>query len=814
MLAWTLLLATTAHATDWQQPPQEVLDVLHAPRLPWVWTAPTGGHLLLADPVRYPPLADFAAGWMELAGVRVDPRTGGPHNDPGGTDARLLAVGTDGPAEPVPLALPQGAELHRVAWSVDGERFALTVEVEDRFGLWVGDVSGAVAEVEGVDLHPLFGGAVDWMPDGKRLLVRARPELGPAPAPPAIPAGPMATQSSGGAARSTYEARNLLQTAHDEALFEHYMRGQLLLVHPKKGKVQPLGEPGSIVDAQPSPDGKYLLVEQLAPPWSHEVAWWRFGHTLEVWDQKGRLVKAIATLPLADNVPAHGVPEGPRGMGWRSTAPHELYWVEALDGGDPTAEVEHRDRVMRLDAPFTEAPEEVFVAAHRVRSWAWGEGSTLMLTERERIRRWRTTWLIDVDRGDRRVWYERDEGDAYNDPGGPLTRALPSGHRVLRQEGDAVYFSGRGASPDGDRPFLDLRSLADGSATRLFRSEPDRYEWFIAFAGEADQLVIRSESPTDVPNYRLATLGAPIADAADGEATRTRTLQPITDFQDPAPQVRALQKQLVTYERDDGVPLSFQLYLPPGYTEGAPLPTVVHAYPREFSNAATAGQVRGSTQRFDRLSASSPLFFALQGYAVLYQTAMPMLGDPETVYDTFVPQLVADAEAAVDKAVEMGVTDPDRVGVYGHSHGGLMVGNLLAHSDRFAAGVARSGSYNKTNQPFGFQSERRSLFEARDAYIALSPTFFADQVDEPILILHGDADSNPGTLTFQSEVFYEAIRGAGGTARLVLLPFEDHGYRAKETVEHVLWEELQWWDRYLRDAPPAEPASGEPSATE
>jgi dipeptidyl aminopeptidase/acylaminoacyl peptidase len=304
-----------------------------------------------------------------------------------------------------------------------------------------------------------------------------------------------------------------------------------------------------------------------------------------------------------------------------------------------------------------------------------------------------------------------------------------------------------------------------------------------------------------VPNYYLASFGEAVA-AADGEATRAMSREPITRFEDPAPPLREIEKRLVRYEREDGVPLSFELLLPPGYEEGTPLPTVLYAYPLEYSGMATAGQVRGSTRRFMRLYGPSHLFFLLRGYAVLDQTAMPMLGDPETAYDTFVPQLVADAEAAVAKAVEMGVADPERIGIIGHSHGGLMVANLLAHTDLFKAGIARSGSYNKTVQPFGFQSERRSLFEARDVYIQVSPTFFADLVDEPVLIFHGADDSNPGTLTPQSEVFYEAVRGSGGTARLVLLPFEDHGYRARESVEHVLWEQLEWFDTYLKGNAP------------
>ena len=556
------------------------------------------------------------------------------------------------------------------------------------------------------------------------------------------------------------------------------------------------------VDSAPSPDGEYLLVERLVGPWSHAVPWWRFASEVEVWDQKGALVASIASHDLADEVPTHGVRTGPRGVSWRPTAPHSLYWVEALDGGDPVAKVPHRDRLMRLYAPFSAKPEEVFKAEHRIRGWRGGwsaEGGTLMLTQRERIRRWSYTWLLDVDAGSSRLWFDLNERDSYASPGYPVHKQLPNGRSILHQQGDEVYFSGRGSTDKGDRPFLDLRSLKTGEVRRLFRGDAERYESFVGFAGDEGQFVMRSESAADMPNYYLAKLGEEV-EAAKGEATRTLSREPITRFEDPTPQLRKIEKRIVRYTRKDGVPLSLQLHLPPGYKEGTRLPTVLYAYPLEFSDASTAGQVRGSTQRFSRVRGPSHLFFLLQGYAVLDRTAMPMIGDPETTYDTFVPQLVADAEAAVAKAVQMGIADPDRIGIIGHSHGCLMVANLLAHTDLFSAGIARSGSYNKTNQPFGFQSERRSLFQARDVYIQLSPTFFADKVNEPVLIIHGDNDSNPGTMTAQSQVFFEAVRGSGGNARLVLLPHEDHGYRARENVEHVLWEQLRWFDKDAKGA--------------
>lgn len=791
----SLVLSTLALATEWRSPPQEILDVLHAPRLPWVWTAPSGAHLLLADPVTYPPLAEFAAGWHELAGVRIKPGLGTHHGQQGATSPRIVEV--EGGAQ-VPLSLPDGAQVHDVAWTVDGQRFALTVEHADHVGLWVGDVGGELTEVEGIVLNPMLGDAVAWMPDQKRLLVRSVPQRGPEPAPPAIPAGPAVLEGSGDTARSTYESRNLLATAHDDALFDHYATSQLLVVDPRKDKRTPLGEPAVYATAEPSPSGKYLLIERLVGPWSHAVPWWRFASEVEVWDKKGRHVASVASLPLSDEVPIHGVPQGPRRVSWRATAPHTLLWVEALDGGDPVAEVPHRDRLVRLSAPFDSEPDEIWRAEHRVLGWSWGEaGGTLMVTERERMKRWRYTWLLDVDAGTARPWFDLNEDDRYSSPGAPLHRPLKNGRWVLRQEGRSVYFRGPGATDQGDRPFLDLRDMRTGRVERLFRADPERYEFFVAFAGGDDRLILRSESATEVPNYHLATIGGAV-EAAEGEATRELERQPITRFEDPTPQLRQIEKRLVRYERNDGVPLSFQLYLPPGYEEGQQLPTVVYAYPLEYSDPSTAGQVRGSTNRFERMGGASHLFFLLQGYAVMHATAMPMVGDPETVYDTFVEQLVADAEAAVDKIVELGVADPERIGVIGHSHGGLMVANLLAHTDLFRAGIARSGSYNKTTQPFGFQSERRSLFEARDTYIQVSPTFFADQVDEPVLVIHGAADSNPGTLTFQSEVFFEAVRGSGGTARLVLLPYEDHGYRARESIEHVLWEQLRWFDAHVK----------------
>lgn len=779
---------------NWQSPPEEILKVLNAPELPRVWTSPTGEYLFLSDPELYPPLSQLAAPMHKLAGMRVDPDNNGYHGWNGNKNPRLLKI-SDGSV--MPLKLPENEEVYRALWSADGKRFALMVNAQTKIKLYVGSVNGDFKEIKDVALNPLLGSSIQWTPDQQQLLIYRIPERGDAPIAPAIPKGPEILEGDGAGARSTYEARNLLETAYDDALFSYYTKSELVILDPENEELTILGKPDQYTEAKFSPDGNFLLIERLVGPWSHEVAWWRFAHEVEVWDKEGKFVKTIASLPLADAVPTHGVPTGPRNFDWRPTAPHQLFYLEALDGGNPVVKAEFRDKIMLLDDSFNKA-KEVFKAHHRIWRSEWGaKDGLLLISEYERMKRWSYTWLLDVDKGNSKLWYDLNVADRYNDPGRPLTKQLANGFWVMQQKDDEIYFKGRGATPEGARPFLDLRSITTGKTKRLFRCSKDKYEFFVDFAKDNKHFIYRSESAKEVPNYYLGTFEKEIQ-AVEGEALFTYRKKPLTNFKDPAPELRKITKKIVHYEREDGVPLSFQLYLPPDYQEGTKLPTVINAYPLEYSSAAMAGQVSGSDNRFMRLWAASPLYFLLQGYAVLDDTAMPMIGDPETTYDTFVPQLVADAKAAIKKAVELGVTDPERVGIIGHSHGALMVANLLAHTDLFKAGIARSGSYNKTNQPFGFQAERRSLFKARETYINVSPTFFADKVNEPILIIHGKADSNPGTLTAQSEVFYEAVRGSGGTARLVLLPFEDHGYRAKESIKHVLWEQLNWFNKYLK----------------
>jgi len=787
---------TESSSDSWQSPDEDILKILHAPQLPWTSTSPTKTQMLLKDPIIYPSLSELASPMLKLAGTRVNPKNNYYHGRHGGTSPKILTVKS---GKTVNLNLPAEAEVLSTFWAVDGQRYALSVGFEDRIELWTGDISGKVEKVPNVILNPLMDQEVKWLPGDEKILIRRINNRGAAPQKSNLPKGPKILEDDGAKARSTYESRNLLETAFDDELFTYYSQCELAIYNTKTKKLKTVGPAASYRAADVSPDGKYLLVERLKLPWSHEVAWWRFAHDIEVWDMEGKLIKTVANQPLANEVPVHGVITGPRNVSWQPTTPHTVYWRDALDGGDPVAEVDFRDKLMQWNAPFKDQPTEMYKAQHRIQATMWGEtDGMLMIYERERIKRWRYVYMLDLNEGTSKLWFDLNEKDRYNAPGFPLYTKMKNGKYAVKVVDGSIYFRGRGSSPEGDRPFVDRRDIATGEVERIFRSSPDKYEYFVDFAENPNTFIMSSEDQTTVPNFYLATLGKSIK-AEAGESSRELTKKPITKFVDASPELRQIDSEIIKYKRDDDIELSFNLLLPPGYKKGTKLPTVVYAYPLEYSGAETAGQVSGSSNKFLRIYGPSHKYFLMRGYAVLDNTAMPMVGDPETVYDTFVPQLVADAEAAVAKAIDMGIADPERIGVIGHSHGGLMVANLLAHTDLFCAGIARSGSYNKTNQPYGFQGERRSLFEATQSYIDCSPTFFADKVNEPILIIHGDDDSNPGTLTFQSEVFYEAVRGSGGTARLVLLPFEDHGYRAKESIEHVLWEQLNWFDKHVKN---------------
>lgn len=812
--------AAAAADVGYQQPPEPLLSVLRAPLNPALRLDPTGKTLLLMARTQYPPIARVAEPYLKLAGVRVEPSTHNRHDRANGYGIRTCLDGLSlldiASGRQTAIALPAGACPAAPLFSPDGRHFAFANTVADHVELWVGDVAdGKARAIAGVQLNPVLGGEIQWLGARPTLLVKTVPQgIGPAPQRSSLPTGPEVSESLGGKGESsTYEARDTLKSAEDEALFDYYASSQLATVEIANDAVARVGEAAVYTDVDAAPDGRHVRVETLTRPYSHVTTYQRFAHDVAVLDLAGGSLRLLAHLPVADRVPVHGVPTGPRDYAWRANQPATLIWAEALDGGDWKAKVPARDQLWSLAAPFTAKPVSIGTVTQRFAGLSWfADGGRALLDEYDENRHWRRTSLIDVDhpQAARRVLWDLSTDDRYADPGSPDTRSLANGAWVLREDAGALFLSGQGATPQGDRPFLDRYDLASGKSQRLFRSGASVDERFVGFAGDdVSRLLTWHQSPSEPPNLYVRTLGAALPAAAAGEAAYASTPAAVTHFPDPTPLVRQIHKQLVTYKRKDGVELSFTLYTPPGYQPGTRIPAVLYAYPLDYADPSMAGQISGAADReFTRLRYYQTLLLA--GYAIIDDAAFPIVGDPKNAYDTYIPQLIDDAQAAVDKAVAMGVVDRDRIGITGHSHGALMVANLLAHTDLFRAGVATSGSYNKTLTPFGFQNERRSFWAAPKVYADASAFFHADTIDEPLLIVHGMDDANPGTEPIQAPKLFQAIRGLGGTARLVMLPYEPHWYTARESNEDLVAEMLHWFDRYVKNAPPRarKPANG------
>ncbi|MDA1307858.1 MAG: prolyl oligopeptidase family serine peptidase, partial [Acidobacteria bacterium] len=677
VLATTVGLFAQSATTGYLTPPKAIVDILDAEPLPTVSIGPARETIALLSRRSMPSIEEVAQPMLRIAGLRINPNNTGPHGSGGATGITFRTISTG--AERT-VTVPANARIGGLNFSPDGSRFTFTNTTDTTIDLYVGDTAtGQTRKVDGA-LNGL-NGSCDWTDDGKALLCGFVPSnRGAAPAAPKAPTGPNIQENVGnpGPVR-TYQ--DLLQNAHDEALFEYYFTSQLTMVDAATGQRTPVGRPG-MISGTLSPNAEYVLVRSVKRPFSRLLPWSQFPHDVEVWNRNGERVRAVADVPVGDMVPINGVMTGPRSYRWTPREPATLLWVEALDKGDIRNTVPHRDRIVTLKAPFTGEPTEVAKTEFRYSGASWTDAGTIMLTESDRATRTTRTWVLDSAWSEPRKLWDRKQQDAYGDPGSPLGRP---GTGTVLQSGDSIYLTGQGSSPEGDRPFLDRLSLTTFKTERLWRSGDDRFESVVGLLDDkATRVLTRHESPTETGNYSVRDL-------------QSGSTQAITTFTDPHPEITAAAagKMFVTYQRKDGVMLNGTIYLPPGYQKGQRVPMLLWAYPREFVDAAAASQVTGSPNRFTSVGGSSHLFFLLQGYAIFDGATMPIIGAGETANDNYVEQLVASAQAAVDKAVELGIADRHRIGVGGHSYGAFMTANLLAHSDLFAAGIARSGAYNR-----------------------------------------------------------------------------------------------------------------------
>jgi dipeptidyl aminopeptidase/acylaminoacyl peptidase len=776
-------------AVNYQTPPQVIMDLALAKPTPGVSVDNKGEWMLIIERNSYPTVEELGQPEVRVAGMRINPNNFSlsRQNFINNFTLKNLKTGKEYKISGLPMNLLSTTAV----WNEKQNKIAVTNVSASQVDLYVIDVATQKAmKVNKSPLNIVMGGAFSWVDDNTLLYKTTIAPASAMPKRPITPKGPTVQENYGSASpRPTFQ--DLIKSPYDESLFEFFTKAQL--VKNVNGVETKINAPAIYASASVSPDKKYLLVRTISKPYSYAVPAGGFNSTVSIHDANGKLIKELVKLPSSETAPAgnDNVQDAPRSISWRDDEAATVVWCKPLDGGLMKNNAEFRDAVYSLTAPFAGEAKEIFKTKNRYAGAAWGTNNFALVSEvlRGKAKVW--MYRVNPSTGEMELLMERSLNDAYSDLGSPVTTKNQFGREVVIPENNQLLMNNTtGASPKGDLPFLARFDLGTKKNEIIWRCSEDVYEIVVDVLDPKTLTVLtRRETQTVVPNYWMKQAGS-------------SKEQQITNFSNPYPALEGISKQKISYKRADGVDLTGDLYLPKGYdaARDGKLPILMWAYPREFTNARDAAQVRGSKNAFIRINWGSPIFWVTQGYAVLDNAEMPIVATSpdKKPNDDFIEQLKMNARAAIDKLTEMGVGDSTRVGVGGHSYGAFMTGHLLSHTSWFKAGIARSGAYNRTLTPFSFQNEDRTYWQAPQLYFDMSPFSYAHKIKTPILLVHGEADDNTGTFPIQSERMFQALKGNGGNVRYVTLPYEAHGYRGKENILHLLWEEHMWLEKYVK----------------
>ncbi len=786
-------LFAQAHLT-YQKPSKEILDLADVSLAPAIMLDDDKEYMIFRYRSTFKTINELSEKELRLGGLRINPKTNISSRIRYYNDLKLKNLKSKDQSVKKIDGLPKNPRMENFTWSPDQRKIAFTNTTEKGVEVWVLDIRKARAKrLTEANVNANMGDVINWFEDSRSLLVKMLPKDRKALIDDSnsIPAGPVISVGDGEKAQNrTYQ--DLLKNKNDEHNFEQLANSELYKVNLDGSKKKWLNT-AMYHGISFSPNGEYVMVNSIRKPFSYIVPFYRFPSSTVVYTKNGKLVNTVLNAPLTEVLPKGfmAVRKGRRDLSWRSDKPASLIYAEALDGGDPAKEVKFRDEVFQLDYPFKGKGRSIIKTVNRISDIEWGNDNIAIASDYWWTNRNTKTYRFNPSDPKKKpvIIFDRNFQDMYNDPGYFVTRRNKMGSYVLDLKGNDAFLIGKGYSKKGRFPFVDKMNLKTKKKTRLYQSTyKNKLENLYRYSSKDNRLLARIESKNEYPNYYFRSLGK-------------KDIKQLTFFKNPFKSIANVHKEVITYKREDGLELSGTLYLPVGYDKKKKekMPMLLWAYPTEYKDKASASQKTANPNEFTYLYYGSPIYWVAKGFVVLDDASFPIVGEgKKEPNDTFLKQLVSNAKAAIDAVDKLGYIDRKRVAVGGHSYGAFMVANLLTHSKLFAAGIARSGAYNRTLTPFGFQAEERSYWEAPNVYNTMSPFMHADKMKTPLLLIHGAADNNSGTYPLQSERYFNALKGHGATVRLVMLPKESHGYRAKESILHLLWEQEQWLDKYVK----------------
>lgn len=780
----------------YQKPSKEILELADYQAAPSVLMDSKKTWMILTYKNTYKSLDDLNQDEMRLGGLRINPKTNISSTLTYINNIKIRKIKDKNEVQV--NGLPDNPKIAYLNWSPDESKIAFTNTSANGVELWVLDLATAMAKkITNANLNANIGSPYNWFKDSKNILVKSllkeKSEI--IDNKKDLPTGPTVSTSDGNASQNrTYQ--DLLKNKTDEINFENLIKSEYHIVS-LDGTSTLFKKADLYMSESFSPDGNYLLVNIIEKPFSYIVPLNRFPIKTIVYDKTGKEIKILNESPLNEIMPKGfmAVKKGKRNITWRRDTPASIYYAEALDGGDPAVKVSFRDEIFIWDAPFNENPKSILKTPQRFSGITWGNNTTAIAYDNWYDTRNTKTYLFNPSNSVEtpKIISDRNSQDVYSDPGNFETKKNEFGQYVLAIENNNLFLIGQGFTKEGQFPFIDEFNLSTLKSKRIYQSTfKDKKEDILSIEDfKKGEVLVRIQSKTEFPNYYLRNIKS------------KDKLTSITSFKNPFESIKNVYKELIKYKRKDGVELSGTLYLPANYdrnTKKDKLPLLIWAYPTEYKDKNSAGQTTQNPNEFTFPYYGSFVYWVTKGYAVLDDASFPIIGEGSTEpNDTFISQLVANGEAAINAVNQLGYINPKKVAVGGHSYGAFMTANLLTHSNLFACGIARSGAYNRTLTPFGFQSEQRNYWEIPKIYNEMSPFMNAEKMKTPLLLVHGEADNNPGTFTLQTERYFQALKGLGAPVRMVLLPKESHGYAAKENIFHLLWEQDQFLEKHLKN---------------